>query len=555
MLTSHPGVLLALLGAAACNGPAPEDTTAPADSGGAADTADAGDGPTGVDLAINGRALASCDAYTPITTAGWAVQTPDDVRVGVVGVQLLRAHDDAAPVPVRVADTPLEADLSAGSELVRLDTGSIPEGTYTWLAFDLAWASFSVDATAHDAVTVGGTLTFDVALASYTAADGGSREQGDVVATFEVYGTEVSYPTSTTISCPLSASGGHPDPSDGVFRVRVPIPSGPLTISHAAAAEVTIEVDFPLADSFAWTDKSGTGYADGTYDLAMDLSATEVPEALPVCSLLLADRCEEGAVAARPWPPGPMPEASTWTVTDDTVLDEVTGLLWERGHSPATQDWWGSLDYCTSLSIGGRDDWMLPSRIELISILDLGVYNPTIDGSAFPDTPPAFFWSSSPLPYSNLAYGVRFEQGYMYDHDPASAGYARCVADAPVSEGTRWALTTDTVEDLRTGLVWQRATPAEAFDWTAGIAQCDELTLAGSTAWRLPTLKELETILDETRWGPAIDEVAFPDTPAEWYWASNPAADAPGYPWAASFTNGYTTPAAEGERYRVRCVR
>ena len=76
--------------------------------------------------------------------------------------------------------------------------------------------------------------------------------------------------------------------------------------------------------------------------------------------------------------------AMSYTVDQDTVTDDVTGLQWQRAEAPAPLDWWDARDYCVGLELAGHDDWRLPSRVELVSLLDYGGLDPTIDQDAFP---------------------------------------------------------------------------------------------------------------------------------------------------------------------------
>lgn len=110
------------------------------------------------------------------------------------------------------------------------------------------------------------------------------------------------------------------------------------------------------------------------------------------------------------------------------------------------------------------------------------------------------------------------------------------------------------VEDRVTGLFWQREAPAESFDWWEARDYCAGLELGGHGDWRLPTLKELQTLVDERRLQPSIDIFAFPDTPAEWFWSGTPIATHPDQAWATSYTDGYASIHAGAELHRVRCV-
>jgi len=56
--------------------------------------------------------------------------------------------------------------------------------------------------------------------------------------------------------------------------------------------------------------------------------------------------------------------------------------------------------------------------------------------------------------------------------------------------------------------------------------------------WRLPTRKELESLVDTSRHEPAIDTDKFPDTRSKRYWASTPCAWNDSAVWVVYFSSG-----------------
>jgi hypothetical protein len=81
---------------------------------------------------------------------------------------------------------------------------------------------------------------------------------------------------------------------------------------------------------------------------------------------------------------------------DGTVTDNVTWLMWQQAVPAGTYTWAQAVAYCPTLTLAGHSDWRLPSLIELVSIVDYGRENPSIDPTYFPSTPAYWFWSSSP---------------------------------------------------------------------------------------------------------------------------------------------------------------
>jgi hypothetical protein len=53
----------------------------------------------------------------------------------------------------------------------------------------------------------------------------------------------------------------------------------------------------------------------------------------------------------------------------------------------------------------------------------------------------------------------------------------------------------------------------------------------------------------------AIDRTAFPGTPADYFWASSPCADAPADGWIVDFGDGTAGCGSGGGEHYARCVR
>jgi hypothetical protein len=65
-----------------------------------------------------------------------------------------------------------------------------------------------------------------------------------------------------------------------------------------------------------------------------------------------------------------------------------------------------------------------------------------------------------------------------------------------------------TVSDTVTGLSWQQGdgqNDAGGRTWLNALAYCEGLNLAGRSDWRLPNIRELETLVDDSRYNPSID--------------------------------------------------
>ena len=115
-----------------------------------------------------------------------------------------------------------------------------------------------------------------------------------------------------------------------------------------------------------------------------------------------------------------------------------------------------------------------------------------------------------------------------------------------------------TVSDPKTGLIWKKCPEGQA--WNTGTKKCDGTVAhytwkqallraaqvnAGAVGqnlshadWRLPNIKELNSIVERRCWNPAINEAVFPAT-SDWFWSSSPIADHDGYAWTVVFYSGH----------------
>lgn len=75
-------------------------------------------------------------------------------------------------------------------------------------------------------------------------------------------------------------------------------------------------------------------------------------------------------------------------------------------------------------------------------------------------------------------------------------------------------------------------------DWAGAVAYCEALTWGGHSDWRLPTVRELSTIVDAGRVEPNIDPPAFPGTPSHTSWSSSSVAGSGSGAWYVNFNYG-----------------
>jgi hypothetical protein len=166
-----------------------------------------------------------------------------------------------------------------------------------------------------------------------------------------------------------------------------------------------------------------------------------------------------------------------------------------------------------------------------------------------------------------------------------AAGEGNCPPNPTLGNGAKnWACTLDNV----TGLIWEVKTGSglrsreNTYTWynpdvavnggSPGVrngghcsgSDCDtdsyvrevnSKRLCGAGDWRVPTRKELISIVDNGRIEPAIDTGHFPKTSATYYWSASTCADEPGTAWQVYFRFGEVSSGEKSQSHPVRLVR
>ncbi len=233
-----------------------------------------------------------------------------------------------------------------------------------------------------------------------------------------------------------------------------------------------------------------------------------------------------------------------------TVYDEVTGLTWVRSpdtdgdgllESPADKLTWVGAQarpaVLNAQKFGGYDDWRLPTIKELYSLIrfsgeDVSPEAPS-GGVPFIDTDVFTFvygntnadervidsqYASSTLYVANsaegqLLFGVNFADGRIKGYGLIMPGmrektfFVQCVRGNSAYGINAYVDNRDgTVTDNATGLMWAQddsgvETP-EGLNWEEALAWVETRNASnhlGHSDWRLPNVKELQSIVDYTR--------------------------------------------------------
>lgn len=259
------------------------------------------------------------------------------------------------------------------------------------------------------------------------------------------------------------------------------------------------------------------------------------------------------------------------------VRDRATGLVWpvDAGIGGFPMPWQDALRLTARLAAEGhlgRADWRLPNRRELRSLVSYGAARPALPGGhPFQNVFSGWHWSATTAaPATAYAWYVHLEGGRMFygkkDQDclcwPVAGicllprtGQTRCFdaagqpivcpgtgQDGELRSGRPWPSPrfhqdATGVLDRLTGLRWAARADVGGglVDWSEALAAARTFQSGG---WRLPTINELETLVDADHAFPALP-AGHPFTAVgEAYWSSTTSAFDPAWAHALYLHKG-----------------
>jgi len=215
---------------------------------------------------------------------------------------------------------------------------------------------------------------------------------------------------------------------------------------------------------------------------------------------------------------------------DGTITDNNTGLMWQKTDG-GEMIFENTAPYCKNLTLGGYTDWRLPTSIELFSINNYNYLNPALDTIYFTKTKAQYWWTSERREDDTTDVWVVNAGGGIGAHprsETVSAGGIKIFDVRAVRNpfSTTFSVThfTDngdgTITDNYTGLVWQQNPPADTITWEQALSYSHTLSLAGKTDWRLPNVREIQSLNDVKVVNPSFDKIYFPNVLSGNYWSS-----------------------------------
>lgn len=244
------------------------------------------------------------------------------------------------------------------------------------------------------------------------------------------------------------------------------------------------------------------------------------------------------------------------------VKDNVTGLIWEIKTATGVHSFdekvnWSNRALLAETTNGevlcGLDDWRVPTPMELLSIVNNGRQNPAFDTVMFPNGKSQSYWTSLPdAGNAANAWTVNFFAGIGNSKTKTMAFQVRLVSgdyQANDTSSGRYTVNEDgTVTDRVTGLMWTQCPEglsgidcsvgvATTSVWGASMKAARDSTYAGYDDWRIPNMKEYQSIVAFDRNNPAINTAVFPGEVIN-FWSSSPKAQAAVNSFQINFTKG-----------------
>jgi len=260
-------------------------------------------------------------------------------------------------------------------------------------------------------------------------------------------------------------------------------------------------------------------------------------------------------------------------VNANIVKEEQSNLYWQDNIQAKTtiEKFAAAESYCASLTLDEIDSWRLPTYNELLTLVNYERHQPSIY-DIFQHTNDKEYWTQTERVANAGLYKwtIHFKRGVVdfatgaYPSSYTTTHNVRCVSDEFAKKRLKerdFSKNGDVVTDNINRLLWQDSlnTKVDKHSFSEADAYCDNLSLGGLTSgWRIPTVKELASLIDVEAYDPAIDgnftSTAYNDA----YWTSENEDGSDTNEWDINFKDGEInyggTTHASFDQY-VRCVR
>lgn len=259
--------------------------------------------------------------------------------------------------------------------------------------------------------------------------------------------------------------------------------------------------------------------------------------------------------AGRAWPD------PRFSVAEDLVTDEMTGLIWPKdagcGDFPAS---WKEarelVDEMNRDAAFGREDWRLPLRRELFSLVSHSRINPAVVAAeTFDNVFNGYYWTADlsarlsdqawtvHLGGGRLVRGMKHRDAMVWPvAGPVFPG-AGTEASPEEKPDARFHARDGLVTDRNTRLMWlqrpEETGPPVAWDQALeAVKQLNEENFKGHDDWHLPNIRELESLVDLECHSPALPDAARFEAVGDFYWSATTSVYTPSYAWTLYTRDG-----------------
>ena len=231
-------------------------------------------------------------------------------------------------------------------------------------------------------------------------------------------------------------------------------------------------------------------------------------------------------------------------LSSGTVIDQATGLIWQKKPDGGELNWEDAKSYCRNLQLGGYSDWELPSKEVLEDMLGKkNLFDPFKRGERY--------WTTSSVTYGGkpIPRIIDFDNDFVSSSDKHFGRHARCVRGGQQNQSAisskQESSPSGTVFDSSTGLMWLKRPDGTERNWEKSKSYCRNLKLAGYSDWKLPSKDVLEDMLGKKN-------LFDPYNRESWYWSSTSNVNSS---WFANFYSDSVFYGSKSGSYYVRCVR
>lgn len=257
------------------------------------------------------------------------------------------------------------------------------------------------------------------------------------------------------------------------------------------------------------------------------------------------------------------PDERFETTGEHLVLDRATGLTWTKNSCPSEfpLSWQEGLEFIEQMNKEvryGRNDWRMPNRREMRSLIDHSSKKPALTrGYPFKNIFLGWFWTSTTAAIATrYAWYVHLEGGRMFYGNKdgyywlwpvcGSANILPCTGarncydergsiipcdesrqDGSLLMGVPWPTprflsSKIGILDVLTGLTWYRdaSLGKKTSTWNEALLAVDTFAKASNLPWRMPTINELESLVDASNHSPALPDKHLFSGVQQSYWSS-----------------------------------